>query len=73
MGCHPVAVITLHVFKRRCSIHLDSCITTTTTTTAIELSLGGSNPYTTTDKQTRINIRKQLIEKRSTNNKIRTQ
>ena len=25
-------------------------ITTTTTTTAIELSLGGSSPYTSTDK-----------------------
>jgi len=32
--------------------------TTTTTTTAIELSLGGSSPYTSTDKKKRINIHK---------------
>jgi len=39
------------------------------TTTAIELSLGGSSPYTGTDKIIKINIHKRKIQKHSTNNK----
>jgi len=42
--------------------------TTTTTTTTIELSLGGSSPYTSTDKQIRIHIHKgSRTKKHSTN------
>jgi len=36
--------------------------------TAIELSLGGSSPNTSTDKKVRLNIHKQNNKKQSTNN-----
>ena len=49
-----------------CFITVIITTTTTTTTTAIQFSLGGSSPYTSTDKTN--NIHKRNNKKHSTNN-----